>query len=69
MTTVLLNNTALAKALPLGIASQKSILKANNNRLVARWLLDDNSKLYCQWEKQNCGDRCYYNVCESLHYD
>lgn len=21
----------------------------NRNRLVARWLIDENSKLYCQW--------------------
>lgn len=25
------------------------IAKSRKNRLVARWLTDENSKLYCQW--------------------
>jgi hypothetical protein len=25
------------------------ITKSRRNRLVARWLTDENSKLYCQW--------------------
>jgi hypothetical protein len=53
MNTTLLKNTAWAKALPLGIASPKSSLKTQNNRLVARWLIDENSKIYCQWVREN----------------
>jgi hypothetical protein len=54
MTTTPLKHTANALgADSWGIASQIPIPKPHNNHVVARWLRDENSKLYCQWTKQN----------------
>jgi hypothetical protein len=44
-----LKNTAISSE----IVSSPTTLKTHNNHLVARWLIDENSKLYCQWLKEN----------------
>jgi hypothetical protein len=42
------NSDALAKA-----ELSQSIANPPQKRLVARWLVDENSKLYCQWIIEN----------------
>ena len=42
------NNIANSNALAATVVSP-SIVNPPKNRLIARWLVDENSKLYCQW--------------------
>jgi hypothetical protein len=54
MTTTPLKHTANALgADSWEIASQIPTSKPHNERLVIRWLRDENSKLYCQWTREN----------------
>jgi hypothetical protein len=49
MTTLLKNiEIANGNALTTTVVSP-SIANPHKNRLVARWLVDENSKLYCEW--------------------